>query len=168
MSFDIFLQRFHNGISVAPDQAAIQAVISSRSHQGPDEFGCYIFNFDDGTEVELYVGGLDGTEAYDFPMFALRSFGIDAVKLILDCALAGEMTILPMMDKYYLILPDANLQAHLPLAVLESVDGCIICATAEELHAVLMGGYQGWRTFRDFVAGRHDGSFDPTGMATSH
>jgi hypothetical protein len=78
MSFDIFLQRFQNNEATESLCSGVQAIINSQIHQGPNEFDCYTITLSDGTCIEMYAQGLDGSKPFDNCMFVLHGWSPEA------------------------------------------------------------------------------------------
>lgn len=151
MSFDIFLVTFRDGGKALADAAAARAVLERTRHQHQSEFNAYDIKFDDGSQVEMYAGGLDGgKEPFDGAMFALRGLGDAIGSFIFDFSRAAGCAIFPAMELPCDLLPRVDLAAHLPADLGEDRQRIPVSSGAE-LHAVLSGGYDSWRAYRDHV-----------------
>jgi len=155
MSFDVFLARFVDGDPAEVNRGAVRNVLESVAHGPADEFGFYVIEFPDGTQVDFSASGLDRSEDFTTCAFHIGGSGIGdhLVKFIFDVAKAGGMVILVPMDELVVMLTAPEQGNHLPADVLENKPELVPCGSELELAAVLSRGYEGWSKYRDFVVG---------------
>ena len=157
MSFDVFLVTFRNGGKATANAAAARAVLERSRHNRRPEFDAYDVNFEDGSHVELYAGGLEGgEEPFDGGMFALRGYSDAIGSFIFEFSRAAGCVIFPAMEPACVLLPREDLAAHLP-ADLGGDFQRIPVSSGRELLAALNGGYDTWRAYRDHVLRSSDG-----------
>ena len=82
--------------------------------------------------------------------FHIRAFSDDLMKFILDVARAGDMVIIPAMEGNPLLLVSEVQKKGVPADVRESLRP-IVVESSGELGAVLLGGFEGWLSYRDRV-----------------
>jgi hypothetical protein len=150
MSFDVFLQRFKDRESAEIERPPVREVLSATTYRGPDEFGFYVVAFPDGVEVEFSAKGLESEESFTGCAFHIRVFGDGLMKFIFDVARAGDMVILPAMEGNPLVLVSEPQAREVPPDLRETFRS-IVVSSAEELGAVLSGGFKGWSAYRDHV-----------------
>jgi hypothetical protein len=153
MSFDIFLQKFSEGKPAEANREAVLAVLNKVAFTGPDKFGFHIVKFPDGVDVEFSAKELYSIGEFTGCAFNVREMSPHLIKFIFEIAKAGDMIILPSNgDSLILSLPDQN--QHLPQDLAENDPPPVVCESAAELEALLCGGYEQWRKYRDkFVSG---------------
>jgi hypothetical protein len=151
MSFDLFLVTFRDGGKATADAAAARNVLEHNSYDHRPEFNAYDINFDDGSRLEMYAKGLDGDEKpFDGAMFAVRGLSNAIGSFIFEFSRAAGCVIFPAMEPACVLLPRADLAAHLPTDSGEKFQRIPITSGAELL-AALNGGYDSWRAYRDHV-----------------
>jgi hypothetical protein len=152
MSFDMFLVSFRDGQKADADAGAARAVLAQVRYSHRAEFNAYDISFDDGSHLEMYVGGLDdgAGERFDGGMFALRGLSDAITAFVFDFARAAGCVIFPTMEPPCVLLPRADLEQHLPKDLRSSFHRVTI-ANADELAAMLRGGIDAWRAYRDHV-----------------
>jgi hypothetical protein len=164
MSFDLFYQPCHLGtepvgrtnpftgeiesslpaetLSVE-DQAMARGVLAKAGARGPDEFGCFVVEFDDGGGAGVFAGGL-GTGC----MVALRDLTPDLLRFLYDLLRAADWVLLPAMEGNPAIVTSPGLAIDFADSFPE-----IVCGSPEELGEILSGGSDAWKTYRDRVVG---------------
>jgi hypothetical protein len=152
MSFDIFAQVFRDGNAATADAAAARAVLSRVPHQHDPQFDAYVVEFADGSDVEIFAGGLDGTKEFRGAMFALRGISNAIGDFIFEFARAAGCVLLPAMKPACVLLTAPNQSRHLPSGMGDDFQVMVI-SNGAELLAALRGGYETWRAYRDQVVG---------------
>src|SRR4051812_31167185 len=115
MSFDLFLIAFRDGGKAPADAAAARAVLERTRYDHHSEFNGYGINFEDGSSVELYAGGLHGGDKpFNGGMFALRGSSDAIGAFIFEFARAVGCVIFPAMEPACVLVPREDLAAHLP------------------------------------------------------
>lgn len=150
MSFDVFLQRFVEGDSAAVDKGPVRDVLKTATRTGPDEFGWYVLRFPDGVETDFSASGLESQEPFDGCAFHIRGIGDHLIEFIFNVAQAGDMVVIPAMEDTPIVLVSDSQEAGMPPDLLECLRA-ILVRSASELGAVLTGGFDGWRAYRDRV-----------------
>ena len=153
MSFDVFAQAFRDGDAAFADAAAASAVLAEFRHDHEPEFNAYTIEFDDGSHLEMYADGLDGKEPFRSAMFALRGTGGCIGDFIYRFTKAAGCVLLPAMEPACVVLTDEGQSRHLPSDMADDFQ-IIAVSGGAELLSVLDGGYEGWRAYRNNVAGR--------------
>ncbi|HEY2548255.1 MAG TPA: hypothetical protein VGI46_19440 [Candidatus Acidoferrum sp.] len=151
MSFDIFLQRFAAGEPAEVNRDAVRGVLETQDFTGPDNFGFYRVEFEDGVDVELSAKGLDGATAFTGCAFHVGGMSPHLVAFILQIAKAGDMVILPAMEDFVAILSSPDQKEHLPSDLVENGPEPVVCESSRELAALLSGGYAGWQKYLNQV-----------------
>jgi hypothetical protein len=150
VSFDIFLQRFENGTSVAVPREPVREVLRQTSCNEPDESGFYAVTFPDGVEAEFSAKGLESNEPFTGCAFHIRGFSEGLMRFIFEIALAGDMVIMPAMEDNPLILLSKDQESHVPPEVLDRFRPVTV-ESPGELGAILTGGFEGWSAYRDQI-----------------
>jgi hypothetical protein len=151
MSFDVFLVTFRDGAKGTADAVAARAVLERFRYDHRPEFNAYDINFDDGSHVEMYAGGLvGGDKAFDGAMFALRGFSNAICEFIFHFSRAAGCVIFPAMERACVLIPRDDLSAHLPADLGDKFQR-IPVAGGTELLAALKGGFEGWKSYREQV-----------------
>jgi hypothetical protein len=150
VSFDVFLQRFADGVSAEVDRRPVREVLGATTYHGPDDFGFYVVAFPDGVEVEFSARGLESAEPFTGCAFHIRGIGDGLIKFMFDVARAGDMVIIPAMEGNPLVLVSETQKAAVPADVLQSLQPVLVRSPGE-LAAVLAGGFDGWTAYRDHV-----------------
>jgi hypothetical protein len=152
MSFDVFLQRFVGGEPAAVNRDRVRAVLVSREFTGPDQFGFYGVSFADGVHVEFSAKGLAHETEFDGCAFHIRGISSDLAQFVWEIAKAGDMVILPAMEDFVPILSSPEQTRDLPPDLREGYPHSVVCSSAEELESLLVGGFSGWKRYRNQVA----------------
>ena len=153
MSFDLFLVAFRDGEKATADVAAAREVLERFRYHHTPESDAYDIDFDDGTYLEFYGGGLYGDkEPFHGGMFALRRQSIVNASFIFEFSKAAGCVIFPAMEPPCVLLPREDLAAHLPSDLGKSRERLRI-DNSNALLNVLKGGFEAWQSFRDRVAG---------------
>ena len=122
MSFDLHLQHFAAGESEKIDPAPVAAVLARRRHTGPDDFGFYVVEFEDGSSVEFNAGGLDGRKSFSGCAFHIRGTASGLFAFVFDVARAGDFVIFNAQgddaaESPVLILVGPGQETELPIEV---------------------------------------------------
>ena len=170
MSFDIFFQTCHlsdkTEEAVNPftgevmrkpvgecitdeERAALKEILSSAGAPTPDEHGCYVPRFADGSAAEVYFGGLEDDPEFSGGMIALRRSSIELTRFMYSLADSGKFVILPAMEGDFVIVTStANADR-----VASRWPNAKIINSPDELHVILTKGFDGWKQYRDHVVG---------------
>jgi hypothetical protein len=149
VSFDIFLQKFVNGQPADANPEPVRRVLMTRQHSGPDTYGFYRVRFADDDEVEFSAKGLDGAASFGGCAFHVRRLSPHLFAFLWDIAKAGELVLLPAMKDSIAILSSPDQKQHLPAELINHSWTIVVCESAEELQALLTGGFNSWRKYLD-------------------
>jgi hypothetical protein len=154
MSFDVFLTAFRNGAAVPADAEAARGVLARYDCRQQPGFNAYGVTFPDGSHVELFATGLDGTGEKPFSggMFALRGITESVGTLIFEFAAAAGCVAMPAMEQACVLIPRDDLPAHLP-ADLTADFQAVPVSNGAEVVAALQGGHAAWLAYRNRVVG---------------
>ena len=164
MSFDLFLVAFQNGDKGLGDAAAARAVLDRVRHEHRPEFDAYSIEFDDGSHLEMYAGGLKGgggggDKPFDGGMIVLRGLSDAIAGFVFEFSRAGGCVVIPAMDPPCVLIPRDDLASHLPA---DFDFNRIPVAGGGEVLAALRGGHEAWRAYRDHVLrAAHEGKPPP-------
>ena len=147
MSFDVFLLRFAGGERAEGNRDQVHAVLRTRQFSGPNRFGYYTVTFPDGVEVELSAKGLDGTAEFTGCAFHLRSMSRHLPEFIFELAKAGDMVVLPAMERRVAILASPQQREHLPPNLAKDGWELVVCDTSAKLESLLFGGHAAWQKY---------------------
>jgi len=153
MSFDVILIKFSAGMPAKSNREAVLAVLNAAKFQGPNDHDFYVVEFADGYSVELYSNGLHGEGEFTGCTFFMRGMSPDLVRFVFDMAKAGDMVMLPTMENFVPILSSPGQQNELPKDLAENEIPPVLCRSPEELWALLVDGYDGWKKYRDQMVG---------------
>ena len=128
------------------DLTAVRDVLERATAVGPDEYGRYLVRFGDGGAVEVYPG--DDFET-GCTTTLRRALTPDLLRFLFDLLSAADWIMLPAMEGNPAI-------TALPGRADAFADSFpeVVCNSAEELGAVLTGGVDGWKRFRDQIVER--------------
>jgi hypothetical protein len=122
---------------------AVRKVFERAKARGPDEFGCYVVEFGDGGEAEVF-----GSDLGDGCMVALRGLTPDLLGFLFDLLGAADWVMFPAMEGNPAIVSAPGLASAFADSFPE-----VVCGSPEELGAILSDGYEAWRRYRDQVVG---------------
>jgi hypothetical protein len=125
------------------DVGRVQAVLAAVRARGPDEFGCFVVQFDDGGEAEVYASDLETG-----CMVAVRGLTPDLVLFLYDFLVAAAWVLLPAMEGNPAIVSSPGVASEFADSFPE-----MVCGSPEELGAILSGGFDTWKKYRDQVLG---------------
>lgn len=166
MSFDIFFQpcRFSETLvtkknsitganqSVLPDEPlseieleAVQRVLKRANAHGPDEFGCYVIQLEDGGVAEVF-----GSELASGCTVALRGMTANLLQFLFDLLNAGNWVMLPVMEDARAITTSPGCLKNIP----DDFPRVLVCNSAAELGVLLSKGVEEWEKYRNQVVGR--------------
>jgi hypothetical protein len=125
---------------------AVLAVFKEAGATARDSDDVYTVRFSDGASVEIFAKDLG-----DGCMFAIRGAGVTPLlaKLLFDVMTAGNWVIMGTGDEDVVIAPNKDCLKTAPSDFGQSV----VAASAEEVAAILSGGFEGWKGYRDRVLG---------------
>lgn len=152
MSFDVFAQAFRHGDAGTADADAARAILAPIQHAHEAQFDSYDIEFDDGSRLEMYAGGLDGKKPFNGAMFALRGISDAIGDFIFRFTQAAGCVLLPAMEPACVLLTEESQSQHLPPDMHADFQ-VIAIASGAELLAALEGGYDTWRAYRDQIVG---------------
>jgi hypothetical protein len=127
------------------DLKAVRDIVQSAAPAGPDDHGGYLIELADGGVAEVYASGGIETGC----MIALRrALTPDLLRFLFDLLRAADWIMLPAMEGNPAI-------TALPGRAEGFADSLpeVVCNSAEELGAVLTGGFDRWRQYRDQILG---------------
>jgi HAD superfamily hydrolase (TIGR01509 family) len=143
MSFDLFLEAFRDGKAVVANASAASAVLN-RYQYTKDPYGYWI-TLEDGYCLEFYARGLDGKEAFNGAMAALRRVISPAIgDFVFDFARAAGCVVSPAMEPPCVLVPDESLLAHLPG---DQQTRALIVKNGDELVSAIGGGFKAFVAF---------------------
>src|SRR5262249_2048967 len=115
MGFDVHLMAFRDGKNASADAVASRMVLERVRYDHSPDMHAYDIDFDDGSHVELYSGGLDGNaDAFGGGMFVMRGITSAITDFIFEFAHAAGCVILPAMEPACVLLPREGMAEHLP------------------------------------------------------
>ncbi|WP_417387532.1 hypothetical protein [Gimesia sp.] len=168
MSFDVFFQTAHisdkteeavnpfTGETVqkpvgerinAEERSRLQELFAQQGAAEPDDFGCYLIEFEDGTGIELFFSGLADNPDFNGGMAALRSLTTNIVSFLFAVADQGNLVILPAMDEMRPLVTSAENAER----VLSRWSDTVVVSSPAELLQILSGGFGDWSDYRDRV-----------------
>jgi hypothetical protein len=118
--------------------AAVQSVLREAGAQGPDEFGCYVIEVEDGGAAEVFAEQLD-----DGCMVSVRGLTPGLLGFLYALLKAADWVMLPVMENGVTIAASPMSQLAGPEAV--------PCDSAEGLGVLLKEGFDAWQRYRDQV-----------------
>jgi hypothetical protein len=165
MSFDIFFQPCRFGgkpvkqknpftgeeQSVVPNESltpaeekAVRAVLKNANAKGPDDFGYYVVETNDGGGAEVSTDKLR-----DSCMVSVRGLTPGLVRFLFDVLKAGNWVMLPAMATNIAITSSPE---HLK-GVPDGFPEVATCTSADELGVLLSDGFKAWKKYRNRVVG---------------
>ena len=160
MSFDLFYQPRHIGtepverknsftgemqtsLPVEPlgaeDVRSVHGVLAGVGAHGPDGFGCFVVELDDGGVAEVFASNLENG-----CMVSLRGLTPGLLRFLYDLLRAVDWVLLPAMEGNPVVVMSPGLASGFADSFPE-----IVCGSPEELGKILSGGYDSWKTYRD-------------------
>ena len=127
----------------AEDVRAVRAALAGAGARGPDEFGCFVVELGDGGGAEVF-----GDDLSTGLMVALRGLTPDLLRFLYDLLRAADWVLLPAMEGNPAIVSSPGLSGGFADRFPE-----VVCGSPEELGAILSGGFDAWRAYRDRIAG---------------
>ena len=125
--------------------AAVSSVLDRAGAQPPDEHGCRVVRFPDGGSAEIFTNELSRG-----CMFSIRGVGVTPAlaQLLFDVMVAGGWVLMPAGGgDDVVIAPNAQCTTSAP-----SFYGRVVVAeSAREVAALLEGGFDAWKRYRDSV-----------------
>lgn len=150
MSFDIWFFKFAKGKSAGLPRERVLEVIHAHAFKEISE-GFYDVHLPDGSEVEVSTRDKDNPENPSSVAFYIRGMSNEIIKFAFDMAKATGSIMIPTMDKNPCIMVDLSQRSELPADFdLPQVE----CGSPEELSRLIVGGYQQWKRYRDYVVGK--------------
>jgi hypothetical protein len=159
MSFDLFLQRFDSGDSAQVDRTKVLHVLRRHCQDSCDQFGFYLVEFPDGSDVEFSARGLESSDEFAGCAFHIRDFSPSLMVFVFDVADAGDMIIFNPQgadepNSPLAILVNESQLAHMPD---DAAANPVICKSASHLGQLLGLGFEQWEDYRDAIVGRNAG-----------
>lgn len=154
MSHDIFLQRLKHGesgiCSLEESQACID-LLAPVIPKGEDPRTCEIITLPNGHRAEVSPG-FENDRMTNIT-FYLRGFSDDMAGFIFSLAQAGDFIILDSGGEDTTERPVAYApnQAALDRMGVETIENPCLCSNKEQFIQMIKGGYEAWKTYRDFV-----------------
>lgn len=121
---------------------AVRKILQNAKTAGPDEFGCYLVELDDGGAAEVF--------AKDFAtgcMAAVRGITPDLLQFLFEVLEAGQWAMLPVMEPAVAITTSLDYLHGVP----DDFPRTVACGTADELGVLLTKGVKAWEKYRDQV-----------------
>lgn len=127
----------------ADEVRAVRGVLEKLEARGPDEHGCYVVAFGDGGGAEVY-----GNDLSTGCMVAVRGLTPDLLRFLYDLLKATDWVLLPAMEGNPGIV-------SAPGRANGSADSFpeVVCGSPEDLGAILSGGFEAWKRYRDRMVG---------------
>ena len=155
MSLDVTLTRFRDGVPAPIDPDALgRALEAARAVAAGDPGNVAVAEGADGSvRITLASNSEVGTIGGSGGAFRLPELSISALEMIFRVAQAADLAIVPAASPPPppWILTAEPQRDHLPPAAsgLETV----VCESVAELCALLRGGVEEWKAFREMIAG---------------
>jgi hypothetical protein len=166
MSFDIFFltcrfggtpaetpNRFTGKVGSSPPNEpltaaevdAVRMVLQAANASGPDAFGCYVLDFEDGGSAEVFADDLSTG-----CLVAVRGgIGPRLLQFLVDLLRAGNWVMLPTTEPAIAITASPDNVRDLP----PDFPRVVICDSAHELRVLLAEGFHAWQRYRDRIVG---------------
>ncbi|MDB4995209.1 MAG: hypothetical protein JWM74_2641 [Myxococcaceae bacterium] len=125
---------------LSPEEAsAVLDVLKRAGAEGPDEEGCHLVRFDDGSSAEIFAKSVETG-----CMVAIRGAGVTPAlaKLLFDVMVAGRWVLLG--EEEVVLAPSHECLKGTPKAFGQVV----VAHSPDDIGAVLSGGYEAWRKYR--------------------
>ena len=150
MSFDLFLQRFHEGAVSAASKETVLRTLRRFTEVSVDQFGFYLVRLNDGSNAELSSLELEGEGIFSSCAFHLRDFTPEVFRLVFELAVAGNMVAInPQSDgspeNPTAILFAESQREHLPA---ELVDSSALASSVKQFAALLHAAISSWQHYR--------------------
>jgi hypothetical protein len=161
MSFDIFFQPCrYGGTTVekknpftgqvqsslvdeplnAAESTAVRNVLSQAGVHGPDEYGCYRVDLEDGGNAEVFASNLEWGCSV-----AARSMTPSLCQFLYRLLKAGNWVMLPVMEEAMAITTSPGSLKRIP----DDFPKVVVCNSIEELTVLLADGFGAWEKYRD-------------------
>lgn len=127
------------------DVKAVHGVLSAAGARGPDDFSCYVVEFDDGGVAEVFASDLETGSGC---MVVLRGLTADLLRFLFDLLGAADWVLFPAMEGNPAIVRSPGLARGFADSFPE-----VVCDSPEELGTNLSGGFEAWKRFRDRIVG---------------
>jgi hypothetical protein len=130
----------HNQPLSQPEVDAVRQVLTRAGATSPDEHGRHVVRFGDGSSVEVF-----GSDLANGCMFAIRGAGITAslAQLLFDVMVAGNWVIMGEDD--VVVAPTRDCLKGVP----RGFPRVVVAASGPEVAALLSGGFEEWKKYRD-------------------
>ncbi len=123
---------------------AVRGIMRRAGAPEPDEHGHSLVRFQDGGSATVWW---DGSE--EGCMVSLRrGLSPDFLRFLFDLLKAAEWVMFPAMEGNPAIVSSPGLASEFAEEFKE-----VVCGSPEELGAILSGGYEAWRSYRDQIVG---------------
>ena len=157
MSFDLFLQAFESGGPAQVDRNKVVSVLRRHCPDTADDFGFYLVQFPDGSDVEFSAKGLESDSEFTGCAFHVRGFSPHIIGFVFDVAKIGGMVILNAQGADTIVNPttiltDQHQAAHVPSSLGKEA---VLCSSPEHLAELLGTGFGNWKAYRDLIVGRN-------------
>lgn len=126
--------------------SAVEHVLKRANARGPDQHGCYVIDFPDGGDAEVYADDLSNS-----CMVSVRGVTSDPLRFLTDLLKAGNWIMMPAME-------DGTAIAYSPACLKGIPQGfaeIVVCNSSEELGLLLSKGVRAWEKYRDQIVSDH-------------
>src|SRR3954453_13179778 len=123
---------------------AVREVLRKAGTPGPDEYGCSLIGFGDGGTATVNTDGLEE----GCSVTIRRGLSPDCLRFLIDLLNAAEWVMFPAMEGNPAIVSSPGLASGFADGFPE-----VVCGSPGELGAILSGGYDAWRRYRDRIVG---------------
>jgi hypothetical protein len=131
----------------AAERSAVRELLRRRNAVGPDDHGYYVLRFADGGSADFSTD-LDGPGACDGGLIEIRGpLSPQLVQFLFDLGRVGNMVTVPVMEGSVPLVASEEQRQRVQARWPESV----VVGSAEELRALLSGGFAAWQAYRDQV-----------------
>lgn len=131
------------------EENAVRVVLKHANAKGPDDFGYYVVETDDGCGAEVCASNLR-----DSCMVSVRGLTPGLVRFLFDLLKAGNWVMVPAMEPNIAISCSPENLKGIP----EDFPKVLACTSADELGAQLSDGFKRWPKYRDQVTRGAGGS----------
>jgi hypothetical protein len=126
---------------------AVREVLRKAGAPEPDEHGCCVVSFREAGVAEVYTNDLEKG-----CMVALRTaLSAECIQFLIDLLRAAEWVMFPAMEGNPVIASGPGLAKEFPTFTE------VVCRSAEELEAILSGGFDAWTRYRARILGELGG-----------
>lgn len=142
MSFDLFYMSSQP--MTADEVSAVQTLLDEAKTTGPDEYGCYVVEFQDGGGAEVFASNL--SEGF---MVSVGGFSPTFLDFLFQLLKAGNLLMCPAMEDAVTVGASESSFEEAP----DDLPQRVVCNSPGELGILLSKGFDGWKRYRDQVVG---------------